>query len=148
MSNYIPLETMNMITYPCPNPSQWRYCSSALRHNPYLTITNWILINTTNEPADRNRENKHRHCEYFAGNGFYWWRKPLCQDTSTDCHITFLCLIIDLYKDVNLSFNPLRAKFFRGNINIYLHFISLLHIDKTHVLKILPQVRPGPTYST
>ena len=38
--------------------------------------------------------------------------------------------------------------FFRGNITIYLHFMSLLHIDVTHVLKILPRVRPGPTYST
>ena len=44
--------------------------------------------------------------------------------------------------------NHLRAKLFRGNINIYLHFMLLLHIDMTHVLKILPQVRPGPTYST
>ena len=43
--------------------------------------------------------------------------------------------------------NPLHAKFFRGNINIYLHFMSLLHIDLTQVLKMLPQVRPGPTYS-
>ena len=43
--------------------------------------------------------------------------------------------------------NPLRAKFFRGNINIYLHFVSFLHIDMTQVLKILPQVREGPTYS-
>ena len=43
--------------------------------------------------------------------------------------------------------NPLRAKFFRGNINIYLHFMSLLHIDLTQVLQMLPQVRPGPTYS-
>ena len=31
---------------------------------------------------------------------------------------------------------------------MYLHFMSLLHIDMTQVLKILPQVRPGPTYST
>ena len=46
----------------------------------------------------------------------------------------------------SLLINPLRAKFFRGNINIYVHFMSLLHIDKTRVLKILPQVRPGPTY--
>ena len=44
--------------------------------------------------------------------------------------------------------NPLRAKFFWGNINMYLHFMSFLHIDMTQVLKILPQVRPGPTYST
>ena len=47
-----------------------------------------------------------------------------------------------------LYINPLRAKFWRGNINVYLHFKSLLHIDLTQVLKILPQVRPGPTYST
>ena len=45
------------------------------------------------------------------------------------------------------SVNPLRAKFFKGNINIYLHFMSFLHIDMTQVLKILPQVRGGPTYS-
>ena len=44
--------------------------------------------------------------------------------------------------------NSLRAKFFGGNINIHLHFMSLLHIDMTQVLKILPQARPGPTYST
>ena len=44
--------------------------------------------------------------------------------------------------------NPLRAKFFRGNINIYLHFMSLLPIDMAHVFKFHPQVRPGPTYST
>ena len=37
--------------------------------------------------------------------------------------------------------------FFWGNINIYLDFMSLLHIDMTQVLKIFPQVRPGPTYS-
>ena len=44
--------------------------------------------------------------------------------------------------------NPLRAKFFWGNINIYFHFMSLLHIDPTQVLKFLPQVRPGLIYST
>ena len=48
----------------------------------------------------------------------------------------------------SLHFNPLRAKFFRGNINIYLHFMSLRHIDMTEVLKILPKLRAGPTYST
>ena len=45
-------------------------------------------------------------------------------------------------------YNSLRAKFCRWSINIYLHFMSLLHIDMTHVLIILPQLRPGPTYST
>ena len=36
--------------------------------------------------------------------------------------------------------NTLRAKFFRGNINIYLHFVSFLHIDATQVFEILPQL--------
>ena len=31
---------------------------------------------------------------------------------------------------------------------MYLHFVSFLHIDMTQVLKILPQVRPEPMYST
>ena len=43
---------------------------------------------------------------------------------------------------------PLRAKFYRGNINIYLHFVSFLYIDMTHVAKILPKIRQEPTYST
>ena len=44
--------------------------------------------------------------------------------------------------------NPLRAKFFRENINIYLHFVWYLHIDTTQVVKILPQIRQEPAYST
>ena len=43
--------------------------------------------------------------------------------------------------------NPLRAKFFRWNINIYLHFVSLLHIDTTQLIEILPQIRQERTYS-
>ena len=48
----------------------------------------------------------------------------------------------------NVAVNPLRAKFFRGNINIYLHFVSFLHIDRMQVVEILRQVRKEPTYST
>ena len=44
--------------------------------------------------------------------------------------------------------NPLRAKFFRVNINIFLHFMSFLHTNKTHVVEIPPRVRQGPAYST
>ena len=47
-----------------------------------------------------------------------------------------------------ITINPLRAKFFRGNINIYLYFVSFLHIDTTQVVEILPQIRQEPTYST
>ena len=44
--------------------------------------------------------------------------------------------------------NPLRARFFRRNINIYLHFVSFLHIDTTQVVEILTQIRQEATYST
>ena len=46
------------------------------------------------------------------------------------------------------SLNPLHAKFFRGNKNIHLHFMSSLHIDMTLVVGVLPQVRQRLTYST
>ena len=49
---------------------------------------------------------------------------------------------------VKLFINPLRAKFFSGNINIYLLFVSFLHIDTTQVVEIFPQIRQEPTYST
>ena len=44
--------------------------------------------------------------------------------------------------------NPLRAIFFRENINIYLHFMSVLHTNKTQVVEIPPRVRQRPAYST
>ena len=44
--------------------------------------------------------------------------------------------------------NPLRAKFFRGNRNIYLYFMSFLQIDMTQGVEIIPQIRQEPTYST
>ena len=47
-----------------------------------------------------------------------------------------------------VSFNPLRAKFLRENINLYLHFMSFLHTNKKQVAEIPPRVRHGPAYST
>ena len=47
-----------------------------------------------------------------------------------------------------VSFNPLRAKFVAENINIYLHFMSFLHTNKTQVVEIPPRVKPGPAYFT
>ena len=38
--------------------------------------------------------------------------------------------------------------FFGANKNIYLHFMSFLHIDMTQVVEILPQVRQELPYST
>ena len=34
------------------------------------------------------------------------------------------------------------TRFFQKEQNIYLHFVSFLHIDMTRVVEILPQVRP------
>ena len=38
--------------------------------------------------------------------------------------------------------------FYRGNVNIYLHFVSFLHIDAMQEVEILLQIRQRPTYST
>ena len=43
--------------------------------------------------------------------------------------------------------NPLCSKFFRVNINMYLHFMSFLR-TVTQVVEIPPRVRQGPAYST
>ena len=45
-----------------------------------------------------------------------------------------------------IIFNPLRAKFVRRNKNIYLHFMSFLHIDMRQVVEIHSQVKQEPTY--
>ena len=69
----------------------------------------------------------------------------LCYKETFNCSSSLMwycCCRVDF-----ISLNPLHAKFFRGNINIYLHFMSFIHIDMTRVLKILPQVREGPAYS-
>ena len=44
--------------------------------------------------------------------------------------------------------NPLRATFSRDNINVYLHFMSFLHTNKTQVVEKPPRVKQGPAYST
>ena len=60
-----------------------------------------------------------------------------------------MCIIFSVYcTSGNTTINPLRAIFFRENINIYLHFMSSLHTNKTHLAEIAPRVRQGPTYST
>ena len=46
-----------------------------------------------------------------------------------------------------ICWNNIRAKCFKGNIDIHLNFVSFLHIDVTQALKIVPYVREGPTYS-
>ena len=49
---------------------------------------------------------------------------------------------------VRRKFNPLHAKFFTGNVNIYLYCMSFLHIDMAQVVEILPLVKQWLIYST
>ena len=44
--------------------------------------------------------------------------------------------------------NHLHAEFFKGNIKMYVQFISFLHTDMTHVAEILSDVRQELAYST
>ena len=60
----------------------------------------------------------------------------------------FYQCVISNHTWIQIQINPLHAKFLRENINIYLHFMSFLHSDKTHVVEIPPWVRQGPAYST
>ena len=54
------------------------------------------------------------------------------------------------YSPLSSSLNFLRAKFFRGNINIYLHFMSFLHTDmrrqdiSDHDIELVKPRSPGP----
>ena len=78
--------------------------------------------------------------------GMQW---NLCKATTEFCGLSRqVVLHARDNKHVFFFLNPLRAKFFRGNINIYLHFVSFLHIETTQVVEILPQVTQEPTYST
>ena len=66
-------------------------------------------------------------------------------------HVTWqLVLVLCVSNDVVGCF-PLTLyvlNFSEGTQNIYLHFMSFLHIDMTQVVEILRQIRQGPTYST
>ena len=80
-----------------------------------------------------------------AWNNHEYWYIPPWQTTSRLCYVT------QLYPPrviCTARFNPLHAKFFRGNKTIYLHFMSFPSIDITQVVEILPQVRQVLTHST
>ena len=72
------------------------------------------------------------------------WLRCLCYALQS---VLCMCVVKDGIHRTSFL-NPLRAKFFKGNINIYLHFVSFLHIDTTQVVEILPEIRQEPTYST
>ena len=76
------------------------------------------------------------------------WQKPsnLRRQAINSHGIDLVCWY---YSDLHTWWvNPLRAKFFRENINIYSHFMSFLHINKTQLVEIPTWVRQEPAYST
>ena len=52
------------------------------------------------------------------------------------------------HSDVILRLSALRVNFCRGNINMYLHFMSFLHTNMPKIIEILPSIRAGLTYFT
>ena len=79
----------------------------------------------------------------------YWLHKPCYQSSHSNQHHFFL--LHKQWKAIStwhtLHLKPLRAKFFRGNKNIYLHLVPFLHTDMTQAVEILPLVRPELTCS-
>ena len=66
-----------------------------------------------------------------------------------DDEVTSFVLSPDEQVKVALFYLTLYVLFyFRENINIYLHFMSFLHTNKTQVVEIAPRVKQGPAYST
>ena len=65
-----------------------------------------------------------------------------------DINLEMIDLRLKVTSPMGQCFNPLRAKFFGENINIYLHFMSFLHINKTQVIESPPWVKQGPACST
>ena len=75
------------------------------------------------------------------------WR-PFClglnvlRIVNPEGHLIYTTWLICIDQTIKPFFiNLLRAKFFKGNKNIYLPFMSFLHIDMMQVVEILPQVR-------
>ena len=52
------------------------------------------------------------------------------------------------YKCTTLHVSTFYVLYFAEGAYTYIYVLFLLHIDMTHELKILLQVRPGPIYST
>ena len=57
-------------------------------------------------------------------------------------------LMFDIFLGKHHSLIPHVLNFVRANINIYLHFIPMLHIDMAQMVEIIPYVRQKLTYST
>ena len=72
------------------------------------------------------------------------WRRPGDKPLSEPVVVSLLTHIcVTRPQWVNSSC----AIFFRGHVNMHLHFMSFFHMDLTQVVQIVPYLRQGPTYS-
>ena len=109
----------------------------------------WIWINTScefimNDCITTTKQSTTKPCAYFLG----YTVLISCVYSEVEKLMKHIVVAWPRGPIDAQHINPLHAKFFRRNKNIHLHFMSLLHIDMTRVIGILPQVRPGLTYST
>ena len=89
--------------------------------------------------------------------GLLWWprtaitnvvsclvkRLPLFLYCLSEIKFTTTTSLIFHRRGLDVGITPPRAKFFRGNIKIYLHCMSLPHIDMTQVVGIFLRVKQG-----
>ena len=81
-------------------------------------------------------------CAWINGwiNTWGWWFGTPLRPLWRHCNEPLL-ICVGLFK-------PLRTKFARGNVKMYLQFISFLHTDMTKVVDILSHIRQEFTYPT
>ena len=119
-----------------------------------FTGTN-IQINSTHNKTVRIYHNTYSVFRYSPGNTHcdsQWKTEAIAQGCT---YPTLWHPLINNIRDspggqqpLGFLVNPLRAKFLRENINIYLHFMSFLHTNKIQVAEIPTGVRRRPAYST
>ena len=120
--------------------TQWSYCSLAISHRYVLQETSLISC-TSLESSNKESSIVSWVGVCFSAHDLGFSNVPFTTPSCGQHAHHFICTGI-------FTFNPLRAKFFRENINIYLHFMSFLHTNKTNVVEIPPWVGQGPAYST
>ena len=93
----------------------------------HIYSKSWYVENYQNPRQTKTRQ-------YQARQDKTWRRPDEKVSTGFEKYCTYVCIVLR-------QINPLRAKFVRVNINMYLHFMSFIHINMAQVLKILPQIR-------
>ena len=106
------------------------------QHTPHnLLCYSKITCMSNNKSFPNEQKNKPNHCNEH---GFHekcsLFRNP--------------CILHRPLPVIENCFNSWHAKLFRGNMNIYLHFMSCLHIDMSQVVEIPSRIRPGLAYFT